>query len=306
MLKKCKGCGITLQNCDRTSLGYTPNLNNDLCERCFKLKNYNILTNTGININNEDIIKRINESKSLTLYLIDFLNIDEEVVSEYQKIKGLKKIILTKTDIIPKNIKLNVLIENIKKVYNINEEIIPCSSKNRFNLNTITNLCLENKKIVLAGFTNAGKSSLINALIGSDITVSKRANTTQDFIKLNVDGITIIDAPGFMSASSRDNLLPKGVINPVTYQLKSKYHLLINDISLYIKNDTNMTIYLNNEIKIEKRKNKEDVISKIKIPKNYDLVLIGIGFIKFSDEAMINISCENYEIRPSIVGGKNE
>ncbi len=306
MLKKCIGCGITLQNDDKTKLGYTPELNNDLCERCFKLKNYNILTNEGLDINNEDIIKKINESNALTLYLIDFLNIDEEVISEYQKIKGLKKIILTKTDIIPKNIKLNVLIENIKKTYNIEEEIIPCSSKNRFNLSIITNLCKEFKKVILAGFTNAGKSSLINALVGSDITVSKRANTTQDFIELKVDGIKIIDAPGFMSTSSRDNMLPKNIIKPLTYQLKSIYHLLINDINLYINNDVNMTLYLNNEIAINKRRNKEEVIGKIKVPKNYDLVLIGIGFIKFSEEALIDINCESYEIRPSIVGGKNE
>ncbi len=33
-------------------------LKNELCERCFKLKNYNVLTNTGVKIDNEELIKK--------------------------------------------------------------------------------------------------------------------------------------------------------------------------------------------------------------------------------------------------------
>ena len=60
-MTKCVGCGIKLQEKDKNELGYTPNLNNALCERCFKLKNYNILTNKGINIDNDKLINKINE-----------------------------------------------------------------------------------------------------------------------------------------------------------------------------------------------------------------------------------------------------
>ena len=40
MIKKCTGCGITLQTEDINKEGYTENIDNELCLRCFKLKNY--------------------------------------------------------------------------------------------------------------------------------------------------------------------------------------------------------------------------------------------------------------------------
>ena len=39
-MNKCLGCGIKLQNDSPIELGYTTNLDNKICERCFKLKNY--------------------------------------------------------------------------------------------------------------------------------------------------------------------------------------------------------------------------------------------------------------------------
>ena len=40
MTKKCIGCGIELQTEDIKSEGYVDNIDKDVCERCFKLKNY--------------------------------------------------------------------------------------------------------------------------------------------------------------------------------------------------------------------------------------------------------------------------
>ena len=63
---KCKGCGIILQSDDKKTIGYTPDIKNELCQRCFKLKNYNTLINNGINIDNDKLIKKIN---SLNVYV---------------------------------------------------------------------------------------------------------------------------------------------------------------------------------------------------------------------------------------------
>ena len=57
-MTKCVGCGIKLQNKNVNEVGYTPDLKNELCERCFKLKNYNVLTNKGINIDNDKLINK--------------------------------------------------------------------------------------------------------------------------------------------------------------------------------------------------------------------------------------------------------
>lgn len=304
-MTKCVGCGIKLQEKDKNELGYTPNLNNALCERCFKLKNYNILTNKGINIDNDKLINKINELNTCVLFLVDFINLDSEVIDAYKKIKSKKILIITKADIIPKNIKYQKLIQNIKNIYDIKEDLILTSSKTKLNIKTITKLCLEEKNICLAGFTNAGKSSLINALVGSDITVSKKSNTTQDFIKLNVDGINIYDAPGFMSNINRENI-PRSIIRPITYQFPSKHYLLIQDIKLNILENSNFTIYVGNEANIIRRKENENVECKIIVPKNSDVIIKGICFINFKNTCMISLNTKDYEIRPSIVGDYND
>lgn len=304
-MTKCVGCGIKLQEKDKNELGYTPNLNNALCERCFKLKNYNILTNKGININNDKLINKINELNTCVLFLVDFINLDSEVIDAYKKIKSKKILIITKADIIPKNIKYQKLIQNIKNIYEIKEDLILTSSKTKLNIKTITKICLEEKNICLAGFTNAGKSSLINALVGSDITVSKKSNTTQDFIKLNVDGINIYDAPGFMSNINRENI-PRSIIRPITYQFPSKHYLLIQDIKLNILENSNFTIYVGNEANIIRRKENENVECKIIVPKNSDVIIKGFCFINFKNTCMISLNTKDYEIRPSIVGDYND
>lgn len=304
-MTKCVGCGIKLQEKDKNELGYTPNLNNALCERCFKLKNYNILTNKGINIDNDKLINKINELNTCVLFLVDFINLDSEVIEAYKKIKSKKILIITKADIIPKNIKYQKLIQNIKNIYDIKEDLILTSSKTKLNIKTITKICLEEKNICLAGFTNAGKSSLINALVGSDITVSKKSNTTQDFIKLNVDGINIYDAPGFMSNINRENI-PRSIIRPITYQFPSKHYLLIQDIKLNILENSNFTIYVGNEANIIRRKENENVECKIIVPKNSDVIIKGFCFINFKNTCMISLNTKDYEIRPSIVGDYND
>lgn len=304
-MTKCVGCGIKLQEKDKNELGYTPNLNNALCERCFKLKNYNILTNKGINIDNDKLINKINELNTCVLFLVDFINLDSEVIDAYKKIKSKKTLIITKADIIPKNIKYQKLIQNIKNIYEIKEDLILTSSKTKLNIKTITKICLEEKNICLAGFTNAGKSSLINALVGSDITVSKKSNTTQDFIKLNVDGINIYDAPGFMSNINRENI-PRSIIRPITYQFPSKHYLLIQDIKLNILENSNFTIYVGNEANIIRRKENENVECKIIVPKNSDVIIKGFCFINFKNTCMISLNTKDYEIRPSIVGDYND
>lgn len=301
---KCKGCGIILQSKDKNALGYTPDIKNELCQRCFKLKNYNTLINNGVNIDNDKLIKKINSLNVYVLFLVDFLNIDSEAMDLYKKIKVNKTLVITKEDIIPKNIIKDRLIKNIKDIYEISEDIILTSTKFTKNISNIESICLKEKKVLLAGYTNAGKSSLINKMVGSDITVSNRENTTQDFIKLNVDGVTIYDAPGFMSNTKRD-VVSKNIIKPKTYQLPSKYYLEFNNIKLNVSEDSNITLYLPDEVIINRRREKNNITCDVLIPKNSDLVIKGLGFIKFSKTSLVSITSD-YEIRPSIVGANNE
>lgn len=307
MTKKCKGCGLSLQNENKDLLGYTPDLKNDFCMRCFKLTHYNELINSGLDIDNAALIKRINKKNIFVIFLVDFLNIYNEIIDTYKKITSNKTLVITKSDIIPNNIKVNTLINNIKDLYEIDEDIIITSSKNKNNIKVIERLCKDKKKVLIAGFTNAGKSSIINRLMDSSITVSSKLNTTQDFIKLENRDYIIYDAPGFISKNALEDNIPMHEIKPITYQMQPKYYLHFNDINLYFQSDVNITMYMK-EMKINKLRLKEDVDCNICIPSNSDLMIKGLGFIKFSKATFININIPNdyYEIRPSIIGGNNE
>ena len=68
MMKKCKGCGTFLQSDSIDLEGYTKTQENDLCERCFKITNYNEYQ--VINKNNNEFIKileDINKTNDLEL-----------------------------------------------------------------------------------------------------------------------------------------------------------------------------------------------------------------------------------------------
>lgn len=306
-MKRCLGCGSILQSSDKEKSGYTPKIENDLCMRCFKLKHYGNLITPGKIQNNEDILNSINKRHCKVLFITDFLNVSDEVINVYKKINSPKNLVITKSDLIPKNIKKDRLIENIKDIYEIKENIILVSSKNKDNLKEVEDIVKKSKKIIFAGFTNAGKSSLINALVDSEITVSSKINTTQEFIELVVDGIKIFDAPGFIGEYYIADV-PKNIIKPLSYQLLNKYYLKINDINIASEADNNLTIYLNNGINVEKRRIKEDIQYGIIIPSRHDLVIKGLGFIYFSKitRLYINIDAKYYEVRPTIIGGNHE
>ena len=96
------------------------------------------------------------------MFLIDFLNLYDEVINTYKAINNKKILVITKSDLIPKNIKKDTLIKKIKTIYKIDEDIIITSSKTKENINVLKEIIIKNKNVLICGFTNSGKSSLIN------------------------------------------------------------------------------------------------------------------------------------------------
>lgn len=306
MIKKCIGCGIPLQTENENDLGYTPKLENDLCARCFKLKHYGNKIDEGKNQNNTILLEKINKNKCHVLFITDFLNINNEIIDTYKKIKNSKNLVINKSDIIPQNIIVSKLLSNIKKIYKIDENIILSSSKNN-KLDDLYKIINKYDKVLFCGYTNMGKSSLINKITKTNLTVSNKRNTTQEFIKMSYEDKTIIDAPGFINSYIIEKDI-KNTIRPITYQMKNKYYLNIEEIKLAFNKDVNLTIYIDNNIRVEKRKIKETLNYEEKINSNCDILIKGIGFIKVKGDTdfFINISKDRYEIRPSIVGGNYE
>ena len=304
-MSKCSGCGVKLQNVNSNELGFVKDLNQDLCERCFRIKYYNdykkVLKNNDYVIN---ILKKI-EDDALVVLLIDLTNIPESL----ELIKNLKNKILlvfSKVDLIPSEMydsKLN----NIIKYLGINyvDKMVISSIKNT-NLDELMlkiNKYKTSKNVYFVGFSNSGKSTLINKIIynytdfKSEITTSILPSTTLDLIKVNInEKLTIIDTPGLIEENNLFDVIEEEKIKkiridkkikPKVYQIKKPLVLNVDDI-LEIETDNNLVFYISNNLKIKKEFNKK--ISGLEFElNNEDLVISGLGFISFKGKTKIII-----------------
>jgi len=294
-MSKCIGCGIALQNIDKEKLGYTKNLDNKYCERCFKTIHYNEEKKVT-NLDNSKIIEKINKLGYFTIFITDLISINKKLINVFKQIKNNKILVINKCDIIPNNLKLEHIEENIKNSFDIDNEVCFISAKNNLYLNEIINKIEENKNVILCGETSSGKSTLINTLIGSNLTTSKYSNTTLDFIKLKYVDYVIYDTPGIMINENKVNT-DKIIIS--TKQLSDKYVLSVGNLKLRVNG--NLTFVVPNTIKITSKKEEIKLENVIKIDKPSDIEIDGGGFIFVKNSCIIN-SNEKLGVRNSIIG----
>ena len=101
-MKKCSGCGVFLQDVDANKEGYTKNIEKDLCERCFRIRNY---SDYKIVVkDNEDyvkILKEVNKTSDLVVFVVDvfLMNQGLEMIKDYLKNPIL--LVSTKRDLLP-------------------------------------------------------------------------------------------------------------------------------------------------------------------------------------------------------------
>jgi len=312
MIKKCIGCGLELQTEDKTKLGYTPDIKNVYCMRCFRLKNYGEKKESEF-VNEEEIILKVNRSKGVIFFLIDYLNLNKYTLNIFKSLNLPKVLVISKADTLRRDMKFNKIKRWLSSVYNIGEDIIFMSNKNDFkNFNIFKYMDKLNiRNCYIMGITNAGKSTYINSLlknnhIKKEIITSNKPNTTLDFIKIRINDYVIYDTPGFDYLNLNSKIIEKE-IKPLTYSLKGDTTIVINNIyELYFKDANNITIYTTH-------KNVEKVFKNIitrpisnDIRDNYDVVIPGIGFINVKKNAQILSNFEILEMRPNISGEEYE
>lgn len=321
MTKRCIGCGAVLQNTDKRKNGYTPKLENKYCMRCFRLTNYNDLTETITEKDNEKIIATINKNSYYGFFLIDATNITKEAVNIYQSIKTRKSLLLTKIDLLPNNISVNNYINKFKNIYNIKEEVYPLSSVKKVNTSKILKIMdgLNLNKAYILGCTNAGKSTLINAMLNkATITTSRIPNTTLDFINMYIDDKVLTDTPGFVTTTTpfiTDKKYYKKIdykerIKPITYQTKEETNVVLENIYRLSNFGINsVTTYFNNNIEIKRDFKDNETNFSVNIMANTDIVIKDLGFINVKKACDVKISKnleDLVEFRPSLIGGTND
>ena len=324
--KYCIGCGVKLQDSNMLFEGYTADLSNNLCSRCFKLKNYGeYQLTTKSNSEYIDILKSINETKDLVLYIVDLFNIEKDIKMIREYISNRLILVVTIRDVLPKSVNDEKIKEYFSKFNLDYQDIIIISSKKNYNIDELLLFIKKyksSKNFYVVGHTNVGKSTLIKKLIKNysefdcDLTVSVLPSTTLNKISIKLsDDLNLIDTPGlidrgniinYVDFSIMKKIIPRKEIKPKTYQIKAGQSLLINELIRidYIEGSKNsFTFFVSNDLKIKKfNSNKNETLKNIikrnlEVGYHQDIVINGMGFVKITDKALVDVYIDkNVEI----------
>ena len=316
-VKTCLGCGVKLQDENILNIGFTANIQNDLCMRCFRLKNYGEYESIANSLVHYDsILSFVSKTHDLVLYVVDILNLNEDLLHIRNYVKNDIILVLNKRDLLPLSVKDEKILEYIKNLdLNFIDTVIVSSEKN-YNMDNLYKKITKyrkSKNVYVVGFTNAGKSSLISKLLSNygdgdnQLTVSPLPSTTLNKIDIRInDNLNIVDTPGIIDNSNVINFVdkkmykrlnPKKEIKPRTYQLYKNQSIIIGDLVRidYLEGDRNsFTFYVPNDIKIKRinrRRNdlKDLSLREYEIKFGEDLVINGLGFVKIVSMCRINI-----------------
>lgn len=319
MIKYCKGCGIKLQTENENEPGYTTNINNDLCKRCFRLKHYGeyeISTKSQEEFRN--ITREIGKKKSLVLYVVDVLSIPQNIIDIKDYLVNNDIIlVLNKKDVLPNSVSDEKILDYFST---IGEEAfidkIVISANLNYNIDNLVKMIKKYrryKEMYIVGSTNAGKSTLINTLMDyykvdkKDITISNMPNTTLEEIKIPIKDFFLIDTPGLVDERNIINRLDhemikkissKKTIKPKTYQIKKGQAILIENFLRidYEEGERNsFTIFMSNNLNIRRINGKRHYdlknlgITELDLGYHEDIVINGLGFIKTILEGKVSI-----------------
>lgn len=321
-MSKCSGCGAILQNENAEEIGYTPKLDNELCQRCFRIKHYDDLVKSYKgDFDNYDILNTIDSRDDLVVWVVDLFDFDSNIINGLNRHLLDKDIILvgTKRDLLPDtlgNAKLMEFVHRRLKFYGISvDEIIFTADHGKYGGPDVLDAIDEyrdGRDVIIMGQANVGKSTLINALANTDITISKYPGTTLDLISIPMGDYTLFDTPGlirednmqfYTSDEDLDKIVPKK-IKPKVFQIYQDSSFSIGGVAqilIEVKEKTSVVFYVNDSLEIHRAalKNSESqwerefnldsnpkVNGQYKLSKelpimrgNFDVVINGLGFI---------------------------
>lgn len=307
MTKKCIGCGVLLQNQNKEVIGYTPDITKDYCMRCFRLKNYGELTRKDT-VLEDVIISKVNKKKGMVFFFIDYFNIQKDTLAIFKKINIPKVLVVSKADLLRKEMKYEKIKKWLYEVYKIEEDILFISNSNKTISNNIFRYMDQQymKTAYIMGITNAGKSTFMNSLlkenhIKKEILTSDKENTTLDFISFQIGDYRIYDTPGFTYPHLDTATSFKNGIKPITFQVKENTTIVIdNKWKFCFFNPTSVSIYVNTKDIKREYKLFDDKKYSITTFSNSDIILPGLGFMNVKEKSSIISNVEVTELRKNI------
>lgn len=253
-MKKCKGCGVVLQNSDKDKIGYTPKIEADYCQRCFRIKHYDdVMISMKQGVDSDKVMQSIADKDALFLWVVDLFDFEANMIKGMNRHLQGKDIILVacKRDLLPSSVgneKLGQFIISRLKEKGISVKgIVICgdlvknaNSKNNHSVQEIKRaieLYRNGRNVVVFGMANAGKSTLLNALMEKEtLTTSRHPGTTLDLNEIQFEDYILYDTPGLTRYDSTLTLVDDKVLKQIipVKEMKSKHFQLKGNQSLSI------------------------------------------------------------------------
>lgn len=278
--KQCQGCGALLQQDCPSKIGYSKDVHQNCCQRCFRLTHYNdAMYDFREEVDPQEILSLIQQEKNaLFVYVIDVLSFEDfcqKNILQHLKNRHVA-IIINKIDLLPKNANLQKVEEkmtNQLKYIFTNEILLEAAFLAKKDDNYFIELFhqfLQEKnfnRIIFIGSFNAGKSTLMNLLVGSKkLTTSIYPSTTLSVNTIEYNGRTYIDTPGSVHSGnllmnlSMDVLKTFAVqktMKPLVFQLHEDQSYVIEDIfrlDIKVTKPTSVIFYIAPEVKVHRTK----------------------------------------------------
>lgn len=283
MTRTCKGCGAPLQTTDKNQPGYTPKEEAEYCQRCFRLRHYgDVMMSMQQGLDPEKILEKINETEGVVIWTADLYNFEENIISRLnQKLPGKRiMLLLTKRDLLPESLTDEKVAEFIRR--RLKEEGIEVDSiimagwfstgfeESREAARAVraaVDLFRDGENAIFMGVANAGKSTVLNRILGSeDLTISRHPGTTLDLVELPQAEGSYFDTPGLESPHSYLTLLPEKdlkqaipalPVRPKTFQIREDQSFAVGGLvrlDVKCKGKGTVTAYFSRELEIHRGK----------------------------------------------------
>lgn len=283
----CIGCGTQIQTEDKNAPGYAPvstlEKEDIICQRCFRLKNYNELQ--PVSLTDDDFLRILNglgKHEGLIVKIVDIFDFNGSWLPGLHRFVGNNQVLLiaNKADLLPKSVKKQKVIHWLKreaKVLGLKPiDVLLVSAHKGNGMQQAMEAIDEYRRgrdVYVVGCTNVGKSTFINRIIkqatgaGDIITTSYFPGTTLDMIEIPLDdGHAIYDTPGiinhhqmahYLDPSELKYIMPKKEIKPKVFQLNPEQTLFIGALARFdfIQGKRSaFTVYIANDLNIHRTK----------------------------------------------------
>lgn len=288
----CIGCGAEIQSENQNKQGYLPKSvveksiyeNNLVCKRCFRLKNYNEVSD--VELGAEDfykLIKTLSKKDGLIVKVVDIFDFSGSWIEDVIDIVGNNKdivLVANKLDLLPKSVKQNKIKQWLFKMLKakgikVKDVLLISAIKNHGIEEAAARIdeLRNGKDVYIIGATNVGKSTFINKLIElttgdkNVITTSHFPGTTLGMIEIPLDRATsIYDTPGiildydiahYLDAKSLKLVMPKKEIKARVFQLNPEQSLFFGGMARvdFVKGERqSFTLYASNLVDIHRTK----------------------------------------------------